>query len=102
MPPARLHPVPAVGAPFEHVIVDCVGPLPRTKTGNQFLLTIMCVATRFPEAMPLRRITASAVSRALIKLFTTFGFPRVVQTDQGTNFMSRTFKHFSLWAFPTL
>ncbi len=36
---APLVPIPAVGEPFEHVIVDCVGPLPKTRSGNQFLLT---------------------------------------------------------------
>lgn len=92
VPPAPLRPVPAVGEPFDHVIVDCVGPLPKTKSGNQFLLTIMCVTTRFAEAVPLRKITALSVIKALTKFFTTFGLPRVVQTDQGTNFMSRTFK----------
>ncbi|XDV36854.1 hypothetical protein PO909_006570 [Leuciscus waleckii] len=55
IPPAPLIPIPAIGEPFEHVMVDCVGPLPKTKSGNQFLLTIMCVATRFPEAIPLRK-----------------------------------------------
>lgn len=90
--PAPLHPVPAVGEPFEKVIVDCVGPLPRTKTGYQYLLTIMCVATRFPEAVPLRKITAATVTKALIKFFTTFGLPKIVQTDQGSNFLSRVFR----------
>lgn len=91
IPPAPLHPIPAIGEPFERILIDCVGPLPRTKSGNQYLLTIMCTATRYPEAIPLRKITASAVSKALIKFFTVFGLPRVVQTDQGSNFMSRTF-----------
>uniref|UniRef100_A0AAQ4PM80 Gypsy retrotransposon integrase-like protein 1 n=1 Tax=Gasterosteus aculeatus aculeatus TaxID=481459 RepID=A0AAQ4PM80_GASAC len=90
--PAPLHPVPAMGEPFEHVLVDCVGPLPKTKSGNQFLLTIMCVATRYPEAIPLRSITAKAVVRALIKFFSTFGLPKIVQTDQGTNFLSGIFE----------
>ncbi len=90
--PAPLQPIPAVGEPFEHVLVDCVGPLPRTKAGNQFLLTVMCMSTRFPEAIPLRKITAPAITRALIKFFTTFGLPKIIQTDQGTNFMSRAFK----------
>ncbi|XP_013889122.1 uncharacterized protein LOC106536397, partial [Austrofundulus limnaeus] len=57
VPPVPLKPIPAVGEPFERVLVDCVGPLPRTKDGNQFLLTVMCAATRFPEAIPLRKIT---------------------------------------------
>ncbi len=92
IPPATLTPIPAIGEPFEHVMVDCVGPLPKTKSGNQFLLTIMCVATRFPEAIPLRKITAPVISKALVKFFSTFGLPKVVQTDQGTNFLSKLFK----------
>ncbi|XP_073732325.1 uncharacterized protein [Misgurnus anguillicaudatus] len=91
IPPYPLYPIPAVKAPFDHVIVDCVGPLPRTKSGNQFLLTIMCASTRFPEAIPMRKITAPAVVKALLKFFSLFGLPKVIQTDQGTNFMSRVF-----------
>lgn len=90
--PAPLHPVPAMGEPFEHVLVDCVIPLPKTKSGNQYPLTIMCVATRYPEAIPIRSITAKAVVRALIKFFSTFGLPKIVQTDQGTNFLSGIFE----------
>uniref|UniRef100_A0A669DG53 Gypsy retrotransposon integrase-like protein 1 n=1 Tax=Oreochromis niloticus TaxID=8128 RepID=A0A669DG53_ORENI len=92
VPPAPLKPIPVVGEPFERVLVDCVGPLPRTKAGNQFLLTIMCATTRFPEAIPLRKITAPTVIKALLKFFSTFGLPRVVQTDQGSNFQSKLFK----------
>ena len=33
--------------------MDCVGPLPRTKSGNEYFLTIMCTSTRVPEAIPL-------------------------------------------------
>lgn len=89
IPPVPLIPIPVIGEPFEHVIVDCVGPLPKAKSGNQFLLTVMCTATRYPEAIPLRKITAKAVVKALIKFFTTFGLPKIVQTDQGTNFLSK-------------
>lgn len=72
--------------------MDCVGPLPKTKSGNQFLLTIMCIATRYPEAIPLRKITSQSVVKALIKFFSTFGLPKIVQTDQGTNFLSGIFE----------
>ncbi|XP_039894583.1 uncharacterized protein LOC120737796, partial [Simochromis diagramma] len=96
VPIAPLHPIPVLGEPFERVIVYCVGPLPKTKNGNQFLMTAMCTSTRFPEAVPLRRITAPLVIKVLTKFFTTFGLPfglpKVVQTDQGTNFLSKLFK----------
>ena len=88
--PAPLCPVPVMGEPFEKVIIDCVGPLPRTKSGNQFLVTVMCSSTRFPEAI-LLRITAPVVTKALLKFFTVFGLPREVQTDQGRHFKSRVF-----------
>lgn len=91
IPPASLLHILAVGEPFEHVIVDCVGPLLKTKTGNQFLLTVMCSATHFTEAIPLRKITASVVIKALVKFFATFGLPKIVQMDQGTNFLSKLF-----------
>ena len=92
IPKAPLKPIPAFEEPFTHVMVDCVGPLPKTRTGNQYLLTIMCASTRFPEAIPLRKITAQTVIKALIKFFTSYGLPKVVQSDQGSNFMSKLFK----------
>lgn len=54
VPLAPLQPIPAIGEPFEHVLVDCVGPLPRTKSGNQFLLTLMCIKL-FPFVKSLLR-----------------------------------------------
>lgn len=91
IPSAPLKPIPVVGEPFEHVIVDCVGPLPKTKSGNQYILTVMCAATRYPEAVPLRSLKARAIVKALVKFFSTFGLPKSIQSDQGSNFMSKVF-----------
>ena len=92
IPKAHLKPIPAFEEPFSRVLIDCVGPLPKTRSGNQFLLTLMCAATRFPEAFPLKRITAQAVIKVLIKFFTFVGLPKSIQSDQGSNFTSRVFK----------
>ena len=91
-PVAPLHPIPTFGEPFSKVIVDCVGPLPKTKTGNQYLLTVMCANTRFPEAFPLRNIKSSTVTKVLLRFFTTFGLPKELQSDQGSNFTSGLFQ----------
>ncbi len=72
-------------------LIDCVGPLPKTMSGNSFLLTLMCVSTRFPEAIPLHSLKAHAIVKAIVKFCTTFGIPKCIQSDQGTNFMSRVF-----------
>ena len=49
IPKAQLQPIPACDEPFSRILIDCVGPLPRTKSGNEYLLTIMCTSTRFKE-----------------------------------------------------
>ena len=90
--PSPLVPIPVMKDPFSKIIIDCVGPLPRTKRGNQYLLTIIDSATRYPEAIPLRRITTKNVVKALIRFFTQFGLPIIVQSDQGSNFTSGLFE----------
>ena len=70
IPKAGLQPIPAFDEPFSRIIIDCVGPLPKTKSGNEYLLINMCASTRFPEAIPLRNIKTKTIVRALVKFFT--------------------------------
>lgn len=92
LPVAPLNPIPVMSEPFERLVIDCVGPLPKTKAGYQYLVTIMCAATRFPDAIPLCNLKAKAVVKELIKFCSTFGLPKIIQTDCGTNFTSRMFE----------
>ena len=89
---AGLQPIPAFDEPFRRIIIDCVGPLPKTKSGNEYLLTIMCASTCFPEAIPIRNIKTKTIVKALVKLFTFVGLPKSVQSHQGSNFMSGVFQ----------
>ena len=92
IPKAQLQPIPAFDEPFSTILIDCVGPLPRTKSGNEYLLTIMCTSTCVPEAIPLRNIKTKSIVKALIKFFTFVGLPKSVQSDQGSNFKSGIFQ----------
>ena len=78
--------------PFERVIMDCIGPLPKTKSGNRYLLTIMCASSRFPEAIPLRAMSTKKVVESMTIFFIKVGLPKIIQTDRRTNFMSNLFK----------
>ena len=69
IPKTHLQPIPAFDQPFCRILIDCVGPLPRTKSGIEYLLTIMCTSTRFLEAIPLRNIKTKSIVKALIKFF---------------------------------
>ena len=46
--------------------------------------------------IPLRSIKSKSVVKALAKFFTLVGLPKVVQSDQGTNFMSNVFQQVML------
>ena len=48
--------------------------------------------TRYPAAFPLRSITVKSIVKALTQFISTFGIPRVIQSDQGSNFTSHMFK----------
>ncbi|XP_076055262.1 uncharacterized protein LOC143033653 [Oratosquilla oratoria] len=89
---APLHPIPVMEEPFKKVLIDCVGPLPPSSKGNQYILTIMCMSTRFPEAIPLKNIKAQNIIREMLKYFTMVGFPKNIQSDQGSNFLSNKFR----------
>ncbi|KAJ1210124.1 hypothetical protein NDU88_005492 [Pleurodeles waltl] len=93
---APLLPLPVVGTPFERVGIDIVGPLdPKAALGNRFILVLVDHATCYPEAIPLRTVTAPVVTRALLGIFSRVGFPKDVVSDRGTDFMSAYMK--SMW-----
>lgn len=46
-------------------------------------------ATRYLEAMPLRKATSKDIAKELFLLFSQVGIPSEILTEQGTLFMSR-------------
>ena len=86
---AMLQPLPAVDQPFKRIAIDIVGPLPRTKQGFKYILTVIDHSTRFPLAVPLKETSAKTVAEALQNhVFCMFGLPEELISDQGTNFTS--------------
>jgi len=77
-----------MSVPFDHAAMDIVGPLPRSRSGNRYILVLCDYGTRYPEAVPLRNIDAEPVAEELVKVFARMGIPSEILTDQGTNFMS--------------
>ena len=95
IPPAPLISVPVMSDPWSRIAIDIVGPLPVCpKTGNRFILTCMDLATHYPEAIPLKNHTAEEVANALAQIFSHFGLPEEILSDQGTEFMSELMQHF--------
>ena len=95
IPPAPLVSVPLISDPWSRIAIDIVGPLPVCpKSGNRFILTCMDLASHYPEAIPLKQHTAEEVANALAQIFSRYGFPEEILSDQGTEFTSELMQHF--------
>ena len=82
-----------VGIPLERVQMDIIGPLPETRLGHKYVLTITCCFTKWTECYPLKSITAKAVAATFVKEFIChYGLVRKVHTDQGRHFESELFQ----------
>lgn len=80
--------IPVPPRRFTHVHVDLVGPLP-VSAGFSYLFTVIDRTTRWPEAFPLRDITAASCARAFIGGWVArFGVPLDMTSDRGAQFTS--------------
>ena len=96
--PARKVPLmerAVLSEPFEVIAVDLVGPFPLGKGGYRYLLTCVCMASKWPEAIPLKRMTAKAVTDGLIEIFSRTGIPLQMVSDQGTQFVGKVLDQLS-------
>ena len=80
---------PVLSEPFELMAFDLVGPLPKAKGGYRFVLTAVCMSTTWPEAIPLKSITAKVVAEGMINIFSRTALPLELLTDQGTQFVGK-------------
>ncbi|GFS98906.1 retrovirus-related Pol polyprotein from transposon 412 [Trichonephila clavipes] len=85
---APLKLVPIISEVFSKINIDAVGPLPVSTKQNRYLITSICVASKYPEAIPVESITSPNVIDALLSIFSKIGFPREIQSDLGTSFTS--------------
>ncbi|GFS47730.1 retrovirus-related Pol polyprotein from transposon 412 [Trichonephila clavipes] len=83
---APLKLVPIISEVFSKINIDAVGPLPVSTKQNRYLITSICVASKYPEAIPVESITSPNVIDALLSIFSRIGFPREIQSDLGTSF----------------
>ena len=89
---APLQSMPNIGVPFHRAVIDIIGPMIQTERKNRYILTVVDVATRWPEAIPLKDITSEHVTEALVSVFSRVGIPAEVLSDRGSNFLSSVMK----------
>ena len=74
--------------PWMHLSMDFCGPLPS----GDYLLVITDEYSRYPVVEILTNISAEKVIPVVDRVFSTFGFPTMLKTDNGSPFQSNLWK----------
>ena len=77
-----------VTSSWHRIGVDLIVSLPRTASGNSYVVTCDYF-TKWPDAMALPDKSAAGVAKFLDVLITRHGCPSIIQTDQGREFVNQ-------------
>ena len=76
--------------PFEKWALDFVGPIDSSSQGKRYILVCTNYVTKWVESKALARATKQSVVNFLFEdIFTRFGVPREIVTNQGAQFTSK-------------
>lgn len=74
--------------PWEHICIDLITPLEMSENGEDTILTIIDVFSRFVILYPLKGKSMREISKHLWKCFGTMGVPKIIQSDNGSEFVN--------------
>ena len=74
---------------FERIHIDFAGPC-----SGQYYLIVVDSYSKWPEVFVMERITTTATVNKLKEIFTRFGAPEKLVSDNGTQFVSRVFEEY--------
>jgi len=79
-------------SPWEHIQIDLCLSFPESYDGYKYLLVIVDLFTSFVIVRPLKDKSANSVADVLWDVFSLFGFPKILQSDNGTEFCGKVVK----------
>jgi hypothetical protein len=78
--------------PGEHYQIDTSVHLPESPDGFKALLVLICVFTGFIVLRPLKSTAAEFVAKELFDIFCLIGFPKILQSDNGPEFVNEVIR----------
>jgi len=93
--PAGLMQASVPSAPGEILYFDILGPYTPSRQQFKYLLVTVDQFTKWVEIFPLKNIRMETVGKVMEnEIFCRYGIPKVLVSDNGTNFTSKTMKYF--------
>ncbi|KAL1489526.1 hypothetical protein ABEB36_013483 [Hypothenemus hampei] len=89
-----LYPIPKPTQPFQVLHMDHLGPFPKSTKGNLHVICAIDACTKFLFLKPVKSTKTLLVTHFLDELNVTYGRPKVIITDQGSSFTSKTFAEY--------
>ena len=83
--------------PWDELQIDILKIDTPSLTGNNYILLVVDRASKFPFGFPLETKQAVGVARVLVELCLTFGVPRTIRCDGGSEFGAEVVKHLCRW-----
>lgn len=78
--------------PFDHISVDLLSLHKTSPRGNNYILVLVDICSRFVILRPLKDKSALSVARSLWEIVCDFGVPKIMQSDNGSEFVNEIVK----------
>jgi len=88
---------------WDKIYIDLMGPLIPSASGNKFVFLVLDSFSKWLMLFAVPDSSAASVIKCLHKVFTTYGSPKNIVSDNATNFQSNKFKEFcASWGSKTI
>jgi transposase InsO family protein len=81
--------------PMEKLSIDTLGPFPPDKDGNIYIIVMIDCFSRYVELFPAADCTADAAAKAIVHHFKLFGVPKILLSDNGTQYANQVINELS-------
>lgn len=83
--------------PLDELEIDLLTIDVKSEAGNKYVLLVVDRASGFPFGFPLPSKQAVGVARILVEQCLTFGVPRMITCDGGSEFRADVVTHLCRW-----
>ena len=80
--------VPTPAKPWQKLAIDIAGPFAVAPMNERFVVVLMDQYSKYPEILVTGNITSEAIIRWLDDIFSRYGLPNEIHSDNGKQFVS--------------